>query len=76
MPKTIKKFQKIKTKDRENTLTKKEIKRLIVLGENIQTGLSCDLNETGFPCRTDRLYSVKLMKEYLSIHDYEIKDIL
>ena len=56
-------------RNRKNILTDKEIERLVVLGENIQAGLSCDLNGTGLPCRTDRLSTVELMKEYLSIHD-------
>ena len=61
---------------KNNILTDEEIGRLVVLGKDIQVGLSCDANGTGFPCRTDRLSSVELMKEYLSIHDIEIKDKL
>ena len=63
-------------KVKNNILTDEEIERLVVLGEDIQVGLSCDANGTGLPCRTDRLSSVELMKEYLSIHDIEIKDKL
>ena len=61
---------------KNNILTDEEIERLVVLGKDIQVGLSCDANGTGLPCRTDRLSSVELMKEYLSIHDIEIKDKL
>ena len=63
-------------KVKNNILTDEEIERLVVLGEDIQVGLSCDVNGIGLPCRTDRLSSVKLMKEYLSIHDIESKDKL
>jgi|TARA_B100001971_G_scaffold120303_1_gene110772 hypothetical protein len=70
----IKKFQRTKNKKSKNILTDEDIERLIVLGKDIQADLSCDLNCTGFPCRTDRLSAVEFMKEYLSIHDIEIKD--
>jgi len=63
-------------KVKKNRLTEKDIERLVVIGKDIQAGLSCDANGTGLPCRTDRLSSVELMKEYLSIHDIEIKDKL
>ena len=63
-------------KVKNNILTDEEIERLVVLGEDIQVGLSCDVNGTGLPCRTDRLSVVQSMKEYLSIHDIEIKDKL
>ena len=52
-----------------DTLNKKEIKMLIELGKKIQLGLSCDINGTSLPCRTDRLQAVEDMKEYLSIHN-------
>ena len=63
-------------KVKNNILTDEEIERLVVLGKNIEAGLSCDVNGTGLPCRTDRLSVVQSMKEYLSIHDIEIKDKL
>ena len=63
-------------KVKNNILTDEEIERLVVIGEDIQAGLSCDVNGTGLPCRTDRLSVVQSMKEYLSIHDIEIKDKL
>ena len=63
-------------KVKNNILTDEEIERLVVIGEDIQVGLSCDVNGTGLPCRTDRLSVVQSMKEYLSIHDIEIKDKL
>ena len=55
-----------------DTLNKKEIKMLIELGKKIQLGLSCDINGTGLPCRTDRLQAVQDMVEYLIIHDLKI----
>ena len=55
-----------------DTLNKKEIKKLIELGKKIQLGLSCDINEQGIPCRTDRLQAVSDMIEYLKIHDLRI----
>jgi hypothetical protein len=64
----IKEFQKTKKRNSKNILTDKDIGRLVILGENIQANLSCDINGEGFPCRTDRLSAVQLMKEYLSIH--------
>ena len=55
------------------TLTKQEQAELFRLGEDIQAGLSCDVNGTGIPCRTDRLDAVENMKRYLEIHDYIIR---
>ena len=52
-----------------DTLTKKEIKQLIKLGKQIILGLQCDTNGKGLPCRSDRLASVQLMKEYIEIHN-------
>ena len=56
-----------------DTLNDKEVKRLGELGQAIQGGLSCDINDNGIPCRTDRLDAVKHMKEYLEIHGYTVK---
>ena len=56
-----------------NTLTKQEQEELFRLGEDIQAGLSCDVNGTGIPCRTDRLDAVENMKRYLEINDYIIR---
>ena len=53
-------------------LNEKEQADLISLGENIQANLSCDVNGTGLPCRTDRLEAVSDMKKYLEIHGYKI----
>ena len=64
----IKQFQKIKIKNRKDILTDEEIERLVVLGKDIQSNLSCNINEEEFPCDTDRLSAVQSMKEYLSIH--------
>ena len=49
-------------------LNDEEIKELYTLGKNISKSLKCDINSSGVPCLTDRLYAVELMKEYLSIH--------
>ncbi len=56
-----------------DTLTEKDIERLVKLGGDIQKGLSCDANGTGIPCRTDRLDAVSNMKRYLEIHDYIVR---
>ena len=55
-----------------DTLNKKEINRLILLGIKLQLALSCDINHTGLPCRTDRLKAVEYMIEYLKIHNEKI----
>ena len=70
----IKKFQKIVNKGSKNILTDEEIKRLIYLGKNIRLNLSCNINGTGFPCRSDRLSAVRLMKKYLIIHSERIDE--
>jgi len=54
-------------------LNEKEQDDLISLGENIQANLSCDINGTGLPCRTDRLEAVSDMKKYLEIHGYRMR---
>jgi len=64
----IKEFQKIKNKNSKEILTDKEIERLIFLGKNIRLNLSCNINGTGFPCRSDRRSAIQLMKKYLLIH--------
>ena len=56
-------------------LSEKEIAELVELGKSIVLGLECNVNGTGLPCRTDRLHTVELMKEYLVIHDYKIKEV-
>tara|TARA_R110002012_G_scaffold23282_3_gene79178 strand:- start:257 stop:526 length:270 start_codon:yes stop_codon:yes gene_type:complete len=53
----------------ENVLTDKDLKKLEKLGVKIRACLSCNINDTGVPCRTDRLESIKLMQEYLLVHD-------
>ena len=70
----IKKFQKIVSKKSKDILTDEEIKRLIYLGKNIRLNLSCNINGTGFPCRSDRLSAVRLMKKYLIIHSERIDE--
>jgi hypothetical protein len=60
-----------------DTLNKKEMKRLNQLGESIRISLDLrltDLNGIGIPSRTNRFQAVEDMKEYLSIHGYEIFD--
>ena len=52
-----------------NRLTDKEINKLVELGADIQRCLSCDINDTGLPCRTDRFTAVELMQKYLKIHN-------
>lgn len=55
-----------------NTLTEKDLVDLKDLGNRISSGLDCDINGYGVPCRTDRLAVVKHMKKYLEIHDYKV----
>ena len=50
-------------------LSDDDVQELILLGSMITDNLMCDLNDTGFPCRTDRLAAVELMQRYLAIHD-------
>jgi len=52
-------------------LTDKECEVLAEIGKKLRKSLECDINGTGLPCRTDRLESVKLMWQYLAIHDLE-----
>ena len=53
-------------------LTEKEKERLAEIGKDIRFSLECDINGTGLPCQTDRLESIKLMIEYLEIHNLEV----
>ncbi len=55
-----------------DTLNKKETKKLVELGKKIQLSLSCNINGTGLPSRTNRLQAVNDMVEYLKIHDCEV----
>ena len=57
-----------------DTLSNKEIDKLVKLGGDIQQDLSCDANGTGLPCRTARLEAIKNMKRYLEIHNYEVSE--
>ena len=52
-----------------NVLTEEEKVLLADYGATIRGSLECDVNGTGVPCRTDRLYAVEFMKRYLAIHD-------
>jgi hypothetical protein len=59
-----------------DVLSKKEIKKLNELGESIRISLDLnltDLNGIGIPCRTDRLYAVEKMAEYLRIHNFSVE---
>ena len=59
-----------------DTSNNTEIESLRELGEKIQQDLSCDLNGTGLPCRTDRLEAVENMIKYISIHGYKIEEMI
>ena len=50
-------------------LSDHELKQLAELGKSIIVSLNCDINQSGVPCRTDRLASVRYMIEYLYIHN-------
>ena len=56
-------------------LNEDEIKRLQRLGEKIQISLSplADPNGFGIPSRSNRFALIDSMKEYLEIHNYELK---
>ena len=56
------------------TLTDKECKKLVELGQKIRFSLDCDINGSGLPCATHRLTSLERMTEYLQIHNFEIID--
>jgi len=51
-----------------DVLTVREQKQLVKLGKKIMKDLSCNLNDTGMPCRTCRLAAVELMQKYFLIH--------
>ena len=51
-----------------DVLTRKEQKKLAKLGKDIIACLSCDINGTGMPCRTDRFMALELMQKYLLIN--------
>ena len=52
-----------------NQLTDTDIEELVVLGERIILGLSCNADGNNFPCRSDRIQVVNDMVQYLKIHD-------
>ena len=56
----------------EGVLNQKEIDQLVELGHKIKMSLNCDINDTGIPCRTDRLAAVNDMIEYIKIHAYPV----
>ena len=53
-------------------LTDLECNILAEIGKKIRLALECDINGTGLPCRTDRLASLELMRQYIAIHDYNV----
>lgn len=53
----------------QDVLSGKEMGVLKTLGEEIRSCLSCDINGYGVPCHTDRFEAIRLMKEYLQIHN-------
>ena len=57
-----------------DALNDEEIDELLKLGPDIQLLLECCMQMDGLPCKPDRLHAVKLMKKYLEIHDYTVKD--
>mgnify|MGYP003665209547 CR=1 FL=1 len=57
----------------KNVLTDKDLEKLAKLGVRIRACL-WNRNDTGVPCRTDRLEAVRLMQEYLTIHDIQINE--
>jgi hypothetical protein len=67
-------YLRIKTSYGKGRLTDEEINRLGILGKSIKKSLSCDINDEGLPCRTDRLAAVGLMKKYISIHNERLND--
>ena len=54
-------------------LSDHELKQLAELGKSIIVSLNCEINQSGVPCRTDRLEAVKYMISYLKLHNYQIK---
>ena len=54
-------------------LSDHELKQLAELGKSIIVSLNCDINQSGVPCRTDRLEAVRCMISYLKLHSYKIK---
>lgn len=57
----------------KNVLTDKDLEKLAKLGVRIRACL-WNRNDTGVPCQTDRLEVVRLMQEYLTIHDIQINE--
>jgi hypothetical protein len=53
-------------------LNKREIKQLAKLGKGIIESLSCDVDDLGIPCKSDRFAAAGLMVKYLKIHSYRI----
>ena len=66
----MKKLFNLKKKRDGVGMTSEEMQRLGELGKSIQQSLSCDINDNGIPCRTDRFCAVTDMVEYLSIHNF------
>lgn len=56
-------------REMSDTLNDDEIARLATLGREIALSLECHEGPKGIPCRTDRLEAVRLMREFVQIHD-------
>ena len=56
-------------REMSDTLNEIEIARLANLGHRIALSLECHEGPKGIPCRTDRLEAVRLMREFVQIHD-------
>lgn len=57
---------------KENILSEQELKILATLGKKIIKSLECNINGYDVPCRTDRFEVIRLMKEYLQIHQMRV----
>ena len=58
----------------KTTLSDDDVQELVLLGQMICDSLKCNVNGDKFPCRTDRLSAVEIMKRYLAIHDVKKLD--
>ena len=53
----------------QREFTEEEREKLVELGEAIIDGLSCNIKNTGLPCRSDRIYTVCRMREWVAINE-------
>lgn len=54
-----------------DTLTDRQIRRLMVIRRCLIENLSCDAAD-GFPCLKDREHATEAMLEWLTIHGYTV----